>query len=76
MNYNSLGVLKKIWRFHVDNKNPLYFARTYVYMRRNCIPKMRAIACLVFLKITVEYKPVHDLSTVQDGGKQLFYFIC
>ena len=47
------------WCFHVDNKNPLYFARTYVYMRRNCIAKMRAIARLVFLKITVKQSHAH-----------------
>ena len=44
---------------HVDNKNPLYFAWTYVYMRRKCIAKMRAIARLVFLKITVKQSHTH-----------------
>ena len=53
MNY-SLGVFFKKWCFHIDNKNPLYFARIYVYMTCNRIAKMRAIARLVFLKITVK----------------------
>ena len=62
MNY-SLGVFIKniVFTYSVDNENPLYFARTYVHTR-NCIAKMRAIARLVFLKITVKQKP-HPLYT-------------
>ena len=38
-----------------ENKNRLYFARIYVYILHTCsyTAKMRAIACLVFLKIAV-----------------------
>ena len=51
MNYSLIWCLFKNWCFHVDNKNPLNFARTYVYIRRNCIAKIRAIARLVFLQL-------------------------
>ena len=58
MNY-SLGVFFKKWSFQVDNENPVYFARTYMYMTRNCIAIMRAIACLLFLKTTVKQGHAH-----------------